>query len=46
MKDINADTEFEEIERTDYPYIGIGKKSFHYKQKLATDEQLETIIGG
>ncbi len=46
MNVINADTEFEEIERTDYPYIGIGKKNFHNKTKLASEEQLEVIIGG
>ena len=46
MKDINADTNIEELELIDYPYLGLGKKSFHSKHKLVSDEQLEKIIGG
>jgi hypothetical protein len=38
--------EIEDIELTDYPYLGIGKKPNHNKQHYATDEQLERIIGG
>lgn len=46
MKEINAHAEIEDIELTDYPYLGIGKKPNHNKQHYATDEQLERIIGG
>ena len=46
MNKINADTEIEELEITDYPYLGIGKKPFYNKQKFASEEQLEKIIGG
>ena len=46
MKEINAHDEIEDIELTDYPYLGIGKKPFHNKQHFATDDQLEQIIGG
>ena len=46
MKEINADTELEELEMTDYPYIGIGKKNISTKKKNPTEDDLERIIGG
>ena len=46
MKKINADTELEDIELVDYPYIGIGKRSISSKKKKLLDDDLERIIGG
>jgi bacteriocin-like protein len=46
MEKIDANTKFEDIEITDYPYIGIGKKPLSNKRKLLTDDELERIIGG
>ena len=46
MEKIDANTKFEDIEITDYPYLGIGKKPLLNKRKLLTDEELEKIIGG
>ena len=40
----NINTNIEDTEFVDYPYIGIGKKPFG--KKLLTDEELERIIGG
>jgi len=44
MKDINADTQFDENELTDYPYLGIGRKP--RPGKMISEEVLEKIIGG
>lgn len=46
MEKIDANTKFEDIEITDYPYLGLGKKPLSNKRKLLTDEELEKIIGG
>jgi bacteriocin-like protein len=46
MEIIDANTKFEDIEITDYPYIGIGKKPFPKKRKIISDDELEKIIGG
>lgn len=46
MKKINANTLFEDVEITDYPYIGIGKKPLNTHKKILTDEEIERIIGG
>ena len=46
MNEINADTKIEELEITDYPYLGIGKKPFPKKRKIISDDELEKIIGG
>lgn len=46
METIDANTKFEDIEITDYPYIGIGKKPFPKKRKIISDDELEKIIGG
>ena len=45
MEKIDANTKIEELDITDYPYLGLGKKPLSNKRKL-TDEELEKIIGG
>ena len=45
IKTIDADTKIEDIELTDYPYLGIGKKPSQ-KNKYATEDELEKIISG
>ncbi len=46
MEKIDANTKIEELDITDYPYLGLGKKPLSNKRKLLTDEELEKIIGG
>ena len=48
MEKIDANTKFEDIEITDYPYIGIGKKphTFNKKKRIPTEDEIERIIGG
>ena len=41
MEKIDANTKFEDIEITDYPYIGIGKKPFIKKRKIISDDELD-----
>ena len=45
MNNNNSDESHEKIYFVDYPYIGIGEKSFKHKRK-PTEEDLERIIGG